>query len=326
MRYTRLTSQVADFMGWVNREDARQNLSGQTISKDQGGPIGLSRFRRTLAWHITRRPGGLVTLAIQYGRMRTILDARTSTADGTRSRRGIHAEFDVETALAAADTAARLNDRMAAGEKVSGPASLRALTAAATTPRFGSRGVTWKFAQKAAAFLSRDGLVLFDNPDAYLTCLVKSDTALCDPAPDATAPNQLACQLGCGYAVRTDTDARNLRESAREIDTLAAVALEPVGSEAQTDRLRELAGTHDATAQRAEALTERRWPVRTRPRQRCHGPAPGQAADRLQRQPDRRRAGRRAGRPPHGPAQAACGLEERDLRACPCRDDAGPGG
>ncbi|KMS91279.1 hypothetical protein ACZ91_11015 [Streptomyces regensis] len=57
--------------------------------------------------------------------MRTVLDARTSSGYGSR---GIYAILDVETALAAADTAARLRDHAAAGEKISGPAARRALT------------------------------------------------------------------------------------------------------------------------------------------------------------------------------------------------------
>jgi hypothetical protein len=63
--------------------------------------------------------------------MRTILDARTSSGYASRSRHGIHSVLDIETAPAAADTAARLGDRLAAGEKISGPAVSRALTAAA---------------------------------------------------------------------------------------------------------------------------------------------------------------------------------------------------
>lgn len=65
--------------------------------------------------------------------MRTVLDARTSSRYGARSRGGIHTVLDVETALAA-DTAARLRDRLAAGERLSGPAARRALTAAAQAP------------------------------------------------------------------------------------------------------------------------------------------------------------------------------------------------
>jgi hypothetical protein len=43
-------------------------------------------------------------LAIQYGHMRTTLDARTSSGYASRSRGGLHSILDVETALTAADT------------------------------------------------------------------------------------------------------------------------------------------------------------------------------------------------------------------------------
>ncbi|WP_024754433.1 hypothetical protein [Streptomyces exfoliatus] len=252
-----LNKRIEDFVTWANREARMQGLPEQLVPEDPHGKVWMSRFRRSLAWHVARRPAGLIALAIQYGHMRTILDARTSTGYGTRSRRGIHAELDVETALAAADTAAKLKDRMAAGEKISGPAARRALTAAATTPRFEGKIVTAKFAQKAASFLARDGLVLFDNPNAHLICVFKRDTALCDPDPNAVAPNQFACELGCGNAIRTDTDARGLRERARELGTLAAAAPAPVGRRLNrnADRLREVADAHDATSQGTEALT-----------------------------------------------------------------------
>ncbi|MER7671394.1 integrase [Kitasatospora sp. NPDC096128] len=251
-----LAVRINDFVAWANREAIAQHLPEQTIPDDPHGAIGLRRFRRTLAWHIARRPGGLIALAIQYGHMRTVLDARVSTGYGTRSRRGIHGELDVETALAAADTAARLNDRIAAGERISGPAARRALAGAATVPRFEGRLVTNAFVKKAAAFLARDGLVLFDNPDAHLICVFQRDTALCAPAPDASAPNQHDCRPGCGNAVRTDTHALDLRTRASELDTLAAAAPEPVGQRLKrnAERLREVADTHDATAHGAEAL------------------------------------------------------------------------
>ncbi|GAA3380902.1 hypothetical protein GCM10020367_70080 [Streptomyces sannanensis] len=147
-----------------------------------GGQWSAHNPVHNLAWHIARRPGGLIALAIQYGHMRTIQDARTSSGYGSRTRRGIHSVLDVETALAAADTAAHLRDRVAADEKVSGPAARRALTAAATTPRFEGRIVPRTFAKKAAKFLARDGVVLYDNPDAFLICAFKHDNALCDPS------------------------------------------------------------------------------------------------------------------------------------------------
>lgn len=252
-----LTNRIEDFVAWANREALAQHLPEQRIPKDPHGAIGLRRFRRTLAWHIARRPGGLIALAVQYGHMRTVLDARMSTGYGTRSRHGIHGELDIETALAVADTAARLTDRIGSGEKISGPAARRALTAAATTPAFEGRLITRTFARKAAAFLARDGLVLFENSDAHLICAFKRDTALCDPEPDVAAPKQYACQPGCGNAVRTDTHSQALHQHAREIDQLAGHSPVPIARRLKrnADRLREIADTHDATARPAEALS-----------------------------------------------------------------------
>ncbi|WP_414079835.1 integrase [Streptomyces sp. CL7] len=257
LKQSALNLRIEGFIAWANREAHAHGLPDQAIPEDPHGSVGLSRFRRTLAWHIARRPGGLIALAIQYGHMRTVLDARTSTGYGSRSRTGIHGVLDVETALAAADTAAHLRDRISSGEKVSGPAARRALIGAAQTPRFEGRIVPHTFARKAARLLARDGFVLYDNPDALLICAFRRDNALCEPAPDATAPNQYACRPGCGNAIRTDTHARLLREQARTIDRKAAHAPEPVAKRlrANADRLRATADTHDATAQPAEALT-----------------------------------------------------------------------
>lgn len=252
-----LRRRIESFVQFANDEARAQGLLGQIIPEDPHGAIGASRFRRTLAWHIARRPGGLIALAIQYGHMRTVLDARVSSGYGSRSRSGIHSVLDVETALAAADTAAHLRERVAAGEKVSGPAAHRALAAAATAPRFEGRIVPKTFAKKAAAFLARDGVVLFDNPDAFLICAFKRDNALCAPDPGATAPKQYDCQPGCGNTVRTDTHARQLRERAEEIDQLAASTPGPLGKRlrANADRLRTTADAHDATAEPCETLT-----------------------------------------------------------------------
>ncbi|MFJ1954544.1 hypothetical protein ACIOGT_25330 [Streptomyces microflavus] len=182
--------------------------------------------------------------------MRTALDARTSSSYGNRERRGFHGELDVETALAAAQTAARLRDAMAAGEKISGPAARRALIGATSMPSFEGALTTPK---AAAKFLGRDGLVLFDNPDAFLLCAFKRDTALCDPDPGATAPNQFACQLGCGNAIRTDSHAQAAREHADRLDARAALMPQPLGDRLRltAGRFRALADAHDSGAQTA---------------------------------------------------------------------------
>lgn len=248
-----LDHRVEQLIGWINTEAVAQGLPDQQIPDDPFGSLGFSRLRRTLAWHIARRPGGLVALAIQYGHMRTVLDGRTASGYGNRARRGFHGELDVETALAAADTAARLRDATAAGEKISGPAARRTLVAAAQLPRFAGALTTPK---AAAKFLSRDGQVLFDNPESFLICAFKRDMALCDPESNATAPNQFACKAGCGNAVRTDRHARAARAHADSLDRRADHLPEPAGRRLRLNaaRFRSLAEAHDTHARHADEV------------------------------------------------------------------------
>lgn len=65
-----------------------------------------------LAWHIARRPGGLVALAIQYGHLRT---AFVTDGYASRSRDGIHELIGIETVRAVADTVADLHDGLQVG-------------------------------------------------------------------------------------------------------------------------------------------------------------------------------------------------------------------
>lgn len=228
-----------------------------------------------MAWHIARRPGGLVALAIQYGHMRTALDVRTSTGYGNRSRRGFHGELDVETAFAAAQAAARLREATAAGEKISGLAARRALVGATSIPRFEGALTTPK---AAAKFLSRDGLVLFDNPDSFLICAFKRDTALCDPEPGATAPNQFACQLGCGNAVRTDSHARAAREHADRLDTKADHLPSPLETGSASPPTASAASPRPTTPPHRPPRRPSHEPAargRALPHPGGHGPAPG---------------------------------------------------
>ncbi|MEW2259830.1 hypothetical protein [Streptomyces sp. NPDC047869] len=136
-------------------------------------------------------------------------------------------------------------------QKISRPAARRALVGAASTPRFEGALTTPKAITK---FLARDGLVLFDNPDAFLICAFKRDTALCEPDLGATAPNQFACQLGCGNAVRTDSHAQAAREHADRLDLKAAHLPQPLGDRLRhtASRFRGLADAHEAAAQTAE--------------------------------------------------------------------------
>ncbi|MFJ9085795.1 hypothetical protein ACIRL3_25570 [Streptomyces sp. NPDC102384] len=99
--------------------------------------------------------------------------------------------------------------------------------------------------------------MLYDNPEAFLICAFKRDTALCEPEPGATAPRQYPCQPGCGNTVRTDTHARQQRDRADEIDHLSVSTPEKIAERLRrrASGLRTLADSHDATAQNPEDLT-----------------------------------------------------------------------
>ncbi|MFF0405651.1 integrase, partial [[Kitasatospora] papulosa] len=75
LRSETLRERVEHFVDWASQLALRLERPHEAIPPDLHGAIGTGRFRRTLAWHIARRPGGLVALAIQYGHMRTAVSA-----------------------------------------------------------------------------------------------------------------------------------------------------------------------------------------------------------------------------------------------------------
>ncbi|MEY9877914.1 hypothetical protein ABH931_007438 [Streptacidiphilus sp. MAP12-33] len=247
-----MSDRIEDLVAWASAEAAEHDLPGEVIPPDPSGRIGTARFRRTLAWHIARRPGGLVALAIQYGHLRTALDTDESGRYGSRSRHGIHHLLDLETALATADAAADLHERFQEGEGVSGPAARQALRAAAATKRLGPALVTAGFARKhtlAKQHLARDGAVLHDNPHALLLCLFRADRALCAKDGPNSQPTLHACVPGCANTIRTDKQAAALRRRATQLEAKAFRTPAPIAQRlhANAVRLRAWADDHDRT-------------------------------------------------------------------------------
>ena len=184
---------------------ARQNRYTDPLHTSSAGR------RRTLAWHIARRPNGLVALAVQYGHLRTAFAAE---GYASRSGGGIHDLIDMETVLAVTGTVSGLHDDLEVGGGLSGPAAQRAIKAAAHAPRFAGTVIT---ATTARRLLANEDAMIYDNPQAFLLCHYKRSQALCH------------------------------RDGVK--DTRAAHAPQPVGDRlrASAARLRLLAGTHDRT-------------------------------------------------------------------------------
>lgn len=244
IKSTALGYRIEDFIVWANAEAAAHGLVGETIPPDPHGRVGTARFRRSLAWHIARRPNGLVALAIQYGHLRTTFP---SQGYASRGRDGIHDLIDIETALAVTDTAIELREDLQAGAGVSGPAARRAITTATRAPQFAGTTMT---ATAARRLLANPDAVLYDNPNALLLCHYRRAQALCQrEGSKDTAPSLDRCDSACGNVVRTDRHATQLRERADLIDTRAAHTPGPIGDRlrANARKLRALADRHDST-------------------------------------------------------------------------------
>src|SRR5271166_1205841 len=225
------------------RRSRPTQLAHEIIPPDPHGNIGLRRFRRSLAWHIARRPNGHIALAIQYGHMRS---AVVSGRYAARGHDGIHDLIDIETVRAVADTVAELRDSLANGGGISGPAAKEAINIAARKPAFAGTTIT---ATTARRLIANGDLIVYDNPQALLLCRYKPDRALCQRGRITDAPRLQACVPSCGNVLRTDRHAAQLRARADLLDRHAAQSPQPIGDRlrANAARLRRYADTHDST-------------------------------------------------------------------------------
>lgn len=236
-------NRISDFIRYVNDYTAKNGREGESIPDDPGGFIGVGRFRRTLAWHIARRPGGLVALAVQYGHMRTVI----SESYASRSRDGVHTLLDFETARVVAERLSEVHEALDAGDGVSGPAARRLINAATQEHHQFGGMITTK--RQAAKLLADPALNVFENKEAYLMCNYDRSKALCDPGrgAKAAAPSLDRCRSNCANIARTDAQAEAMRAHAQR---LRAQADSPVTPAPLADRMREKALQLDAASER----------------------------------------------------------------------------
>ncbi|WP_327724034.1 integrase [Streptomyces europaeiscabiei] len=227
-----MNSRIEDFILWANDMAHQLDLPTEAIPPDPHGRVGTSRFRRTLAWHIARRPGGLVALAVQYGHLRTTVSAGYAA----RSRDGIHTLLDIETARATADTLMTLQESLAEGTGLSGPAARRAIHAAAHAPTFAG---SIRTARQARDILGNPALAVHDNPHAYLMCVYNRDKALCHRTDAADTPSLDRCVSSCANITRTDQHTAEMTWQAESLEKQAASKTVPLPL---ADRLRDQAG------------------------------------------------------------------------------------
>ncbi|MET8680053.1 hypothetical protein ABZW18_21330 [Streptomyces sp. NPDC004647] len=109
---------ITQFIAWVNAYCDSRGWNQERIPDDPAGVISPSRFRRTLAWHIVRRPRGLVACAIQYSHVNVAITLGYGTYES-----GFPDDHAYEQWLSSLEQLAEDEERLAKGEHVSGPAA-----------------------------------------------------------------------------------------------------------------------------------------------------------------------------------------------------------
>ncbi|MGB7360651.1 MAG: integrase [Mycobacterium sp.] len=223
-----INTDITRFIDWFNHEVAPA-VSHPLIPADPHGSIQVPRLRRTLAWHIVRRPGGTIAGATQYGHLHTqMVHGYAGGADS-----GFHDHITFEHFLHRAETLHDDAQQLESGEHVSGPAAgeYRARIGRAST--FAGLAVTTTSQINAA--LSNPALQIHHG--AVLTCVFQRATAAClQPSDRSDEPSWSRCRLGCVNAARTDRDAARLRQhvGALEQDLATPGLPEPLRRRIQT--------------------------------------------------------------------------------------------
>jgi len=225
----RTTQQIADdiaaLVAWVNAYCQAGGRPGEQIPPDPTGQaLAPSRLRRTLAWHIVRRPRGLVAGAIQYGHV----EARVTLGYSGTYASGFPDEHAFETWLLRLEQLADAQQRLAAGEHVSGRAA-RAYRERTHQAHQQFAGRTLTSTRQARDLLASPALQVF--PAKGMTCVFDPAKAKCrlNHAGDDTrrTPDLDDCRPGCLNIARTDHDIQQLQQRAAELKTLVADPLSP---------------------------------------------------------------------------------------------------
>ena len=219
-----IADDIAALMNWVNDYTAASDHQHERIPTDPHGAIAPSRLRRTLAWHIVRRPRGLIAGAIQYGHLNVIV---TLGYAGTYDS-GFPTDRAYEDWLHRIDRLADNHQRLAEGEQVSGPAAdiyrHRVNNAQAT---FAGRVLTTH--RQAHDLIANPLMQIY--PGKAMTCAFDPAKALCQTRSDHTStrrtPDQDDCRPTCRNIAFTDRDIDQLRTQAAELRVILTDYLAP---------------------------------------------------------------------------------------------------
>lgn len=248
-----MTKDIGRFITWVNGYCQAAGLDEQIPADPDGRNLAPSRFRRTLAWHIVRRPRGLVAAAIQYGHVHVQL---TLGYSGTYAS-GFPDEHAFETWLLRLEQLTDAEHRLREGEHVSGPAAPRYRERAGQAgQRFAGRVLT--SGRQVRDLLANPALQIY--PGTGMTCVFDPAKAKCHlgTGDDDTrrTPDLSDCRPGCQNIARTDRDIEHIRRQAAELTQLADDPFSPAPrherERRELTRLCAIIAEHDGTRPHAD--------------------------------------------------------------------------
>jgi hypothetical protein len=183
---------LAAFTDWINDFCRRhQRDDGIPLVNQQRWNLTTSQFRRTLAWFIARRPGGVIAgaMAYRHHRVQMFEGYAGSSASGFR------AEVEAEEAIARGE---QLCDLVTGHDyhPLTGPAAAEAearLIEFQQHPIFEGKAITDP--RRLQRVMDRHDPNIY--PGEYVTCIHNADRALCR-RDDAQGPSLPDCQpLAC---------------------------------------------------------------------------------------------------------------------------------
>lgn len=240
-----IAEDVHALIDWINDYCEQSSRPHERVPADPHGRLAPSRFRRTLAWHIVRKPRGLVAGAIQYGHLHVQMTLGYSGAYDS----GFPDEHAFEDWLFRLEQLAENHERLLDGEKISGPA--------ANSYRHRIPDAHNKFAgrvlvnnRQARDLLANPLLQIY--PGKAMTCVFDQSKALCQirraEGDVRTTPDQDDCRNNCGNIAYTDRDIDQLRAEAASLTALLDQSIAPSPrhhrEQAELDRLHRVIADH----------------------------------------------------------------------------------
>jgi hypothetical protein len=233
-----MNNDIQDLISWINASFRRADGS-DPIPADPTGRIYATRYRRTLARFIVRRPRGLIAAALQYGHVDTKV---TLSYAGNEDPAWLQ-DVAVEKLELIIDQIEEDVQRLEAGEHVSGPSAQEYRDRVARSAPFAGRVVT--VVRNVERLLEQADPAVHHGQG--MTCVWRAATAACRKAklalglPGADAPDEAECRSSCANLAYTDRDIAELQQ---ELVMLQADAADPLAPMPRRDRAAVQAAQH----------------------------------------------------------------------------------